>query len=84
VIPNNVIKNPLKFEIKMFNFRAKNLEDKYYYFVKIIFGSPQFTFLLPISTGPNPKFSFEKTFTYDIEFSKMENTFMELVNLLKT
>ena len=44
------------------------------------FANDKNTFVLPITSGINPKFNSEKHINLDIPFDKLENTYLEIVN----
>jgi hypothetical protein len=48
-----------------------------YYILRITFADKIFT--LPMSSGVNPKFTFEENIQMQINYDKMEETFMEIV-----
>jgi len=50
--------------------------------MKIIFGTPQNTEYVPIASGINPKFKFDKTLTFYIKFENLEKTFMAIVRII--
>jgi hypothetical protein len=51
--------------------------------VKIIFENHKNTFLLPLSSGRNPQFNFEKYLSLEIPFENLEKTYFELVKIKK-
>ena len=83
--PNKKLDRKLKFEIRIFNVKAKILEEnhvykalKKYYFAKIVFFNTH-SYFLPITSGSNPRFVFDKSVTIEIEFDEMEKNYMEFV-----
>ena len=47
--------------------------------MKIVFGGSQFTEFVPVATGINPKFSFDKLLTVNIRFENLSKTFLTIV-----
>jgi len=50
--------------------------------MKIIFGSEQHTEYIPISSGVDPKFTFDKTISINIRFENLDKTYMSIVRII--
>lgn len=44
-----------------------------------MFGSEHYTEYLPIASGVNPKFTFDKTLSINIKFENLDKTYMSIV-----
>jgi len=47
--------------------------------MKILFGSENYTDYLPIASGGNPKFTYDKTLSINIRFENLDKTYMSIV-----
>ncbi len=50
--------------------------------MKIVFGSEHYTEYVPIASGINPKFTFDKTITINIRFENLDKAFMCIVRII--
>lgn len=80
IIPNQEIKENLKFQITINNFRLRNVKENFRYFLTLDFPfNNKGLFVFKLSTGPLAKFSFHESFSILVPFSKLQSSFLKIV-----
>ena len=68
---------PLQFIYRMSKVRCKMLLENKLYILQIIFDNKEYP--LCFASGKNPKFIFDESFRKEIEFNKLEESFLEII-----
>ncbi len=81
IIPNQDLKENLKFQITINNFRLRNVKENFRYFITLDFPfNTKGLYVFKLSTGPLAKFSFNENFTILVPFSKLQSSYLKIVS----